>query len=200
MNAFLWVPYEAIRGRWRVLSTAGFVFGGWVGSPLQRFCRSPMDFTGDVCKAVLVSQTPGAGNQGLSISLYDMRNAILRDPLFLLPKMSLGFEYSLFRAGQSPFPQSVTMFTHANPQEDEGCSGALWHEGDPRVSMWASMGRLVCPQVSSVEVFLRSCLIFSFADWAATSPHLPQQCQHKANGSGCCSCSSVESLVPETSN
>lgn len=104
-----------------------------------------MDFTGDVRKAVLVSQTPGAGNQGLSISLYDMRNAILRDPLFLLPKMSLGFECSLFRAGQSPFPQSVTMFTHANPQEDESCSGALWHEGDLRASMWVGWSAHRCP-------------------------------------------------------
>lgn len=131
-----------------------------------------MDFTRDLCKTVLVSQTPGAGNQGLSISPYDTRNAILRYPLFLLPKLSLGFECSLFRAGQSPFSQSDTMFTRANPQEDEDCSAALQHEGDPRASLWTSMGRLVCPQVSSGEVFLRSCLAFSFAAWASINHHL----------------------------
>lgn len=100
---------------------------------------------------------------------HDTRNAILRDPLFLLPKLSLGFECSLFRAGQSPFSLSDTVFTRSNPREDEDCSAALWHEGDLRAS---SMGRLVCPQVSSVEVFHRSCLTFSFAAWASISLHL----------------------------
>lgn len=170
MNAFLWVLYEAIRGRWRVLSTAVFVFGDWVGSP-YRDSAEVQWISLETC-AKLVSQTSGAGNQGLSISPYDMRNAILRYPLFLLPKLSLGFECSLFKAGQSPFSQSDTMFTCANPQEDEDCSGALWYEGHLRASMWTSMGRLVCPQVSSVEVFLRSCFTFSFAAWASISQHL----------------------------
>lgn len=141
----------------------------WLGwFPWKRFCRSPVDFTRDLCKAVLVSQTPGAVNQGLSTSPMTREMLFWDVPSSSYPscQLSLGFEHSLFRAGQSPFSPIRHNVYCANPREDEDSSGALWHKGDLRAA------RLVCPQVSSIEVFLRSCLTFSFTAWASISLHL----------------------------
>lgn len=78
----------------------------WLGwFPWKRFCRSPVDFTRDLCKAVLVSLTPGAVNQGLSTSPMTWEMLFWDVPSSSYPscQLSLGFERSLFRAGQSPF-------------------------------------------------------------------------------------------------
>lgn len=144
------------------------------------------------------------GNQGLSISPYDMRNAILRCLLFLLPilsSVSLSIERSLFRAGQSPFSQTDTPAIHTKPCTDEetaqktcGMKDTLGHPDGP------SVGRLVYPQMSSVEVFLNSCSTFSLRHGKASVSNAEEPwSRQKANG-GCCSCSSVASLISEISN
>lgn len=131
----------------------------WLGwFPLQRFCRSPMDFRG-LCKAVLVSQTPGAGNQGLSISPYDTRNAILRCPLFLLPKLSsvsLGFECSLFRAGQT---KHSLMQTHGQMKTVQEPCGLKKTSGHPSGPVWVGWSAQRCPLLkSSSDLALLSAL------------------------------------------
>lgn len=87
MNSFLWVPCEAIRGRWRALSTVPFGFDDRV-VPLRDSAEDQW-LSLDACAKLIWQHRPLVpGNQGLSTSPYDMRNVVFKCVLFLLPILS----------------------------------------------------------------------------------------------------------------
>lgn len=136
------------------------------------------------------------------MSPYDMRNAILRCPFFLIPilsSVSLGIECSSFRAGQSPFSQPDTSAVHANPYTED-CSRTLWHEGYLRSSRWTGCGYVGLP-TNVLKAFLCSCTTFRLQHGQSPVSNAEKPwSRQRTNGSDFWSCSSLESLTFEISN
>lgn len=171
---------------------------------LEGFCRSPMAFTRDLCKTDLVIQTLSARQSGaFHESVWHEKCYFEMSPLPLTHLVFSVFRYwTLFVQSRSePFLQDRHACHSHKPMHRWRLLRNLvaWSrpQGIQTDQVWVGWSTHSCPLLKSSSALA---VLSAYSMGKHQSAMQKSHDQDRANGSGCCSCSSVESLTSEISN